>query len=343
MILAKTYLDIIREKATGNIKNIEKQLKVFAQKASFSEEDKKTYQDMLLSLNIYRREIDNLYYLYLLEDQSIEYNKVEICLFGFVKDIINSLDYIDKNNMYFEKIIDENCFIKIDIKKLKIVFENIILRIARSLKTGKVTFRAKELQGDLTLEVIDPSRGLPEPALRSFRQTPNEEKREFENLDLYVNYKILEGQGERFDIEKTPDAAKYIMTFHKTKQTGDRTNKKILIIDDDLEFIRLMQLFQGKFSRSGYEIEYRNTAEEGIKRVKELMPDLVLLDLMLPDATGLHVCDEIRKIDKKVPILMLTAYGSELDEKKAYELGINLFINKTYNFKDILDQIQRFI
>lgn len=341
MLLSKTYLDIMREISLKNIKEINKKVKSYNEKISL--EDRYAYNELMLSLNASLREIDNIYYLFLLEDKSVEFNKEDVFLSTFVANLINGIDYIDKNNVYFEKLIDENYRIKIDSKKLKVAIENIILRILRTIKTGKVIFRVKELQNDVVMEIIDTSRGLSDKWIKDFIITPDIDRRYFENLDLYVAYKLLVEQGEGFDIEKTSDFVKYIITFSNVKNVEGKEGKKILIIDDDIEFIRLIQLFQSKFAKSGYEVEYKTTAKEGIERIKESMPDVILLDLMLPDMTGLYVCEEIRKINKNVPVVMLTAYGSTLDEKKSYELGANYFINKSYDFKDILDQIQRFI
>ncbi|MFH1454683.1 MAG: response regulator [Armatimonadota bacterium] len=343
MLLSKTYLDLIREIAVKDIKEIEKQVEKFRRTISLTFEERKQYQQLILGVKAYTREVDNLYYLYLLEDRSIEYHKKDIFLNEFVRDFINSLDYVDKNDIYFEKIIDESCGVNIDEKKLKVVFENIILRILRTLTNGKITVRVREIQDDLSLEIIDSSRGLDENTVRNFKEVPDIDRRYFDNLDLFVSCKILKDQGQDFDIEKETDFTKYIITFHKVETMKKTEAKTILIVDDDMEFIRLIQLFQHKFSKSGYEVEYRSTAKDGIERVKEKMPDIVLLDLMLPDSTGIQVCEEIRKINKRVPVIMLTAYGSALDEKKAYEVGVNHFINKSYNFKDLLEQIQRFI
>jgi len=344
MLLSKTYLDIIRETSLKNIREINKKIKnYYNEKMPESPEDRTYYNELLLSLNASLREVDNIYYLFLLEDKSVEYNKEEVFLNTFVTNFINGIDYIDKNDVYFEKIIDENYIIKTDSKKLKVVLENIILRIFRTLKTGKIIVRVREAQNDLIMEIIDTSRGLSDKQAKEFKNAPDADRRHFDNLDLYVAYKLMEEMNNTFDIEKTQDFIRYVITFSKVKNAEGKVSKKILIIDDDIEFIRLIQLFQSKFAKSGYEVEYETTAKDGLDRIKESMPDVILLDLMLPDMTGLYVCEEIRKLNKSVPVVILTAYGSDLDEKKAYELGANYFLNKSYDFKALLEQIQRFI
>lgn len=344
MLLSKTYLDIIRETALKNIREINKKIKnYYNEKMPASLEDRAYFNELLLSLNASLREVDNIYYLFLLEDRSVEYNKEEIFLNTFFTNFINGIDYIDKNDVHFEKIIDENYIIKTDSKKLKVVLENIILRIFRTLKTGKIIVRVREIQNDLIMEIIDTGGGLSDKLPREFKNAPDTDRRSFENLDLYVAYKLMEEMNNTFEIEKTNDFTRYVITFSKVKNAEGKVSKKILIIDDDIEFIRLIQLFQSKFAKSGYEVEYETTAKDGLDRIKESMPDVILLDLMLPDMTGLYVCEEIRKLNKNVPVVILTAYGSDLDEKKAYELGANYFLIKNYDFKDLLEQIQRFI
>lgn len=343
MILSKTYLDVIREISLKNINQINKKIKAYNENMPASLENMELYNQLIITLNIYLREIDNIYYLFLLEDGTIEYNKEDIFINTFVTNLISSIDYIDRNNIHFEKIIDENYLVKTDSKKLKVILENIILRILRTLRVGKITFRVKELANDLVVEIIDSGKGLSDKTISEFKITPDVDHRHFDNLDLYVTYKFLEGLKGSFEAEKSSNLVRYTITFPQVKNAPGKESKKLLIIDDDIEFIRLIQLFQTKFAKSGYEVEYKTTAREGLERIKEAAPDVILLDLMLPDATGLYVCEEVRKINKTVPIIMLTAYGSALDEKKAYELGADHFINKSYDFKDLLDQIQRFI
>ena len=85
--------------------------------------------------------------------------------------------------------------------------------------------------------------------------------------------------------------------------------KKILVIDDDQKLNHLLSDYLSKF---GYTVTACTHPHEGLKALKREMPDLIILDIMLPDMDGFEVCKQIRR-DYSVPIIMLTARGEVTD------------------------------
>ncbi len=103
--------------------------------------------------------------------------------------------------------------------------------------------------------------------------------------------------------------------------------EKILIIDDDLDTLRLVGLM---LQKQGYEIAAASNGRQGLLKVEEELPDLILLDVMMPDMDGYEVARRLRKSPEtaKIPILMFTA-KSQLDDKvTGFESGADDYLTK---------------
>ena len=113
-------------------------------------------------------------------------------------------------------------------------------------------------------------------------------------------------------------------------------NKTILIIDDDRKLTRLMEDYLSKF---GYRVSVASHPEEGLRFMKREPPELVILDVMLPDMDGFQVCREIRKTTD-VPIIMLTARGEVADRIVGLELGADDYLPKPFEPRELVARIQ---
>lgn len=113
-------------------------------------------------------------------------------------------------------------------------------------------------------------------------------------------------------------------------------NDKILVIDDDPNICDILKLY---LSKAEYEVIIANNGQDGIALFKLHKPDLVLLDIMMPDKDGLAVCREIREISSK-PIIMVTAKSEEFDKVLCLELGADDFVVKPFGTKEICARIK---
>ncbi len=109
------------------------------------------------------------------------------------------------------------------------------------------------------------------------------------------------------------------------------TRKKILLVEDD-SFLRDICL--KKLNKEGFEVEAAVDGEEAISKVESFMPDIVLLDIILPSIDGFEVLKNIRshknKLVKDVPVIMLTNLGQEEDIAKALKLGASDYLIKAH-------------
>lgn len=107
---------------------------------------------------------------------------------------------------------------------------------------------------------------------------------------------------------------------------------KILLVDDEKVILEVLQAY---FQKEGWKIMTAVNGIEGLKKAKEQYPDLIILDLMLPDISGEEVCQMIRK-ESDVPIIMLTAKSEEQDLINGIVIGADDYIRKPFSPREVV-------
>ncbi|KAF0250064.1 MAG: two-component system OmpR family KDP operon response regulator KdpE [bacterium] len=110
----------------------------------------------------------------------------------------------------------------------------------------------------------------------------------------------------------------------------------ILVVDDELQILRAMR---ASLSANGYEVRTAKNGEECLTELRKEMPDLVILDLVMPDISGLEVCRRVREFSK-TPIIVLSAKGSDQDKITALDLGADDYVTKPFNLDILLARIR---
>lgn len=113
---------------------------------------------------------------------------------------------------------------------------------------------------------------------------------------------------------------------------------KILIIDDDTSQLELLRIF---LSRKGYIVHCASTAKEGLKNGNRLKPDLVILDIRLPDMDGIEVLQHFKKDNKKINVIMITAYHDMETTVKAMRFGAYDYITKPIDVEELQKAVTR--
>ena len=111
---------------------------------------------------------------------------------------------------------------------------------------------------------------------------------------------------------------------------------KVLIVEDEISFSDALAFLLKKES---YEVEVAVNGAEAIERFQTFNPDLILLDLMIPEVSGTEVCRVIRSTSQ-VPIIMLTAKDSEIDKVVGLELGADDYVTKPYSSRELLARMK---
>jgi two-component system KDP operon response regulator KdpE len=111
---------------------------------------------------------------------------------------------------------------------------------------------------------------------------------------------------------------------------------RILVVDDEPQIRRIMRV---TLTGAGYEVDDAKTGEEGLSKVREFRPDLVLLDINMPGMGGLAACRAIRP-DANVAIIMLTVHNTEAAKVEALDAGADDFVTKPFSTPELLARIR---
>lgn len=117
---------------------------------------------------------------------------------------------------------------------------------------------------------------------------------------------------------------------------------KILIIDDNEMTLTLVSRILGL---DGYQVDSARNATEALAYLNENLPDLVIMDVMMPDMNGYDLCRRVRSETRlvSIPIMIMTAEGSDLDNAKALESGANGLMTKPFNIDSLRQRIKELI
>lgn len=112
--------------------------------------------------------------------------------------------------------------------------------------------------------------------------------------------------------------------------------RKILVVDDEERMVRFIRL---NLEHDGFVVSEAFNGKEAIQQLRDVSPDLILLDVMMPDLNGFEVLEIIRETSK-VPVLMLTAKGEEDDRVRGLELGADDYITKPFSPREMVSRVK---
>jgi two-component system phosphate regulon response regulator PhoB len=110
---------------------------------------------------------------------------------------------------------------------------------------------------------------------------------------------------------------------------------RLLVIEDEPD---LREVLEYNLTKEGHRVTLTSTGNEGLRLARELQPDLILLDLMLPDTTGTAVCKTLKKepATRAIRVMMVTAKGEEIDRVVGFELGADDYVVKPFSVRELL-------
>ena len=114
--------------------------------------------------------------------------------------------------------------------------------------------------------------------------------------------------------------------------------KKILLIDDEQDILEILSY---NLEKEGYEVFTANNGHEGIEKAKQILPDLILLDVMMPEKDGIETCQDLRKIKElqKTLIVFLSARSEEFSQLAGFQAGANDYIVKIIKPKVLISKV----
>lgn len=117
----------------------------------------------------------------------------------------------------------------------------------------------------------------------------------------------------------------------------DNNKKTILAVDDESSILDLLKF---NLEKEGFNFISAEDGEEGINKILNEKPDLLLLDVMIPKMDGLSVCKKIRQENINIPIIMLSARGEEIDKVLGLEIGADDYITKPFSPREVIARIK---
>ncbi len=114
------------------------------------------------------------------------------------------------------------------------------------------------------------------------------------------------------------------------------SNELVLVVDDEKTLVKALAF---NLEKEGFRVETAYDGKEALEKVFELKPDIVVLDLMLPEVDGFEVCRRIRK-KLEIPIIMLTARSEDIDKVLGLELGADDYLTKPFNSRELVARIK---
>jgi DNA-binding response OmpR family regulator len=110
----------------------------------------------------------------------------------------------------------------------------------------------------------------------------------------------------------------------------------VLIADDEKNIVQLARMY---LVSEGFTVEAASNGREALEKVRQVKPDLVILDLMMPDVDGWEVCRRLRK-ESDIPIIMLTARDDDVDKIVGLELGADDYVTKPFNARELVARVK---
>jgi phosphate regulon transcriptional regulator PhoB len=115
--------------------------------------------------------------------------------------------------------------------------------------------------------------------------------------------------------------------------------KKILVIEDEIDLVKLLKY---NLEKEGYKVAFTTNGALALAEVRREMPDMIILDLMLPGVDGLEVCRQLRRNDSfaRVPILIISAKSEETDRVIALEIGADDYVTKPFGMREVVARVR---
>ncbi len=306
-----------------------------------------------------------------IEAGKLDLNPAPTNLFNLLQDIKNLfIERFKSKNLQLEIIYDDNVpeSILVDPLRLKQVLINLIGNAYKFTNAGKVTVSVKNLSttkgiGDtvyLQFSVKDTGIGIPEDKLdlifEAFTQAEKDTTHKFggTGLGLTISKKFVEMMGGKisvesevgkgstfsfvipFEVVKTIEETKEFEELERTAELKSPYIPLILIIEDDLETAKIIERH---LKAKEYRFLISQTGKDGVENAKRYQPDLILLDIFLPDKSGWEVLKELKSdvLTKSIPVVICSI---QKEINKAFSLGAVEYLEKPVNVQKLQNLIK---
>ncbi|WP_238029004.1 MULTISPECIES: response regulator [unclassified Photobacterium] len=266
-----------------------------------------------------------------------------------------------------------------DEQRLEQVLYNLVGNAIKYTSEGKIIISATVLEQQLRVQVVDTGQGIPseqlehifEPLIQANSNSAN--YRQGAGLGLSISRQLIELMGGRLYVSSQPmigTTFSFTLNLATDEQINaishdsmlqhfqapsldqryyDGTNLPenpngdlILVVDDEPVNLQILNNF---LRLAGYRVKTADSGHQALEMVHQQRPDLILLDIMMPEMSGYEVCSTLRKQYSifELPIMMLSALGQIQDRIKGFECGANDYLTKPFNKEELIARIQAYL
>lgn len=246
-----------------------------------------------------------------------------------------------------------------DMNRLTQVVLNLLSNAIKYTEKGSIELICETIEDKIKIAVVDTGRGIDKNKhkliFERFRQV--DEGKSFEGgtgLGLSICKALVEKIGGEIGVESEPGKGSMFYCIIPDKKSVQSLEKKIIenktilskekikilfAEDEEINYLYLLEVLQNK----QFELYHALDGTEAVKLFKENVPDIVLLDIKMPQMNGFETLRKIKKINSSVPIVAVTAYAMSGDKEKALDAGFNAYLSKPVTREKLLAIINRCI
>ncbi len=288
-----------------------------------------------------------------------------------ISDVINELMTLEEKQLNLENITIEKEFnnyskVSCDWGQMEQVFINLLINATHAIKPkhkGTILISIRDVDSHVEIKFSDTGIGMDEETKEKIFDpffstkgscSTNGLRIPGTGLGLSISHTIIEQHNGTITVESSQGAgttfiirlpaAEAGLVTEKTSEpekndsiVNDINELKVLLVDDEADLVELFELIFRKAGFKNYCMV--NSGKQAIKSFKSFRPDLVILDIMMPDMNGEQVFDEIRSIDMSVPIVFITG-KMDIEKKKYIEMDAYDFLKKPFEINDLLNVIK---
>ena len=254
-----------------------------------------------------------------------------------------ALEHVDPS-VPVEASLDRDLpLVRADPVQLERVFANLIENAQRFSGGHPVKLRARVTGGRLMIRVIDRGPGIPAELLphvfEPFRRGDGEAAHRGSGLGLAIVKGFVEANDGRVWAESLPgQGTVFVVELPLADRAGGARmsgGPRVLVCDDEPQIVRALKVV---LREAGFTVEATATAQEALDAAAVRPPDAAVIDLMLPDGSGIEVCRELRSWSR-VPIVVLSAIGDEDQKVAALEAGADDYVTKPFGPRELVARL----
>ncbi|MDM8536051.1 transporter substrate-binding domain-containing protein [Desulfobacterales bacterium HSG17] len=299
------------------------------------------------------------------ESNKIELYETDFNLPNFIQNISNNIRIRTekKNLLFINENNDINLYIHADERRLRQILINLLGNSVKFTDKGTITLKVEKQEQDVNFSIIDTGTGISSEDIQKifdpFHQTGDQKYQvQGTGLGLSITRNLIELMGGKLEVSSQPGVGstfsfklnlpevhceKECQTSEKQKVKGFKGKAvKILMVDDN-KFN--LSVFKDLLTPLGFIIIQAENGVEGLERVLEFKPEVIITDLVMPKMNGIELIQQIRKSRdlKDIIIFATSASVYSEDQKNSINAGADSFFSKPIDADYILDQLQQFL